>query len=212
MANMRLKLNLRGMALKYDSYTWGGIDWGEPAAVGNNINYLTAMDDRISFLSDTHCYASRYQRQLQEPQAETVLWTDKYIYPLFLKPIMVLDGTVFGQLRYGLAIVPEGTGTITLTKMEITLKKIDSSGNETDLASTHTISPAWAHTTTTITYASFPFFFHVEDQKVNMQTNRLLFEVKPYGSTTLDSGGMVGNFYRATAINTNEQSMILPVV
>lgn len=198
------------MALLYNTYTWGGHNWGKPAASGNNISYLAAMDDRISLLSDLHHYANKQQRVITGASGETLLWTDKYIYPLFMKPIMVLDGTIFGQLRYGLKR-QSGSGTLSLSKIEITLKKIDNNGNETNLANTHTLSSiGWETDSISAIYKSFLFFFHVENQELKMLTNRIMFEVKPYG--TVSGGDTVAHFFRSSNINTNEQSMIIPVV
>ena len=201
MTSMRLRKRLQGFKFGYTVYSFGGTDWT-----------LILIDNSITLNSYTEY---TYKETISSPGSgannEAVLITDKFLFPHIIKPVAIVDGTLFGQLKYGMYINQcYADKNIKLTKIEVTLKKIDSDGNETDLASTHTVNANWNETECVEEHiASFLFFFHITDKKIQSD-ERLLLEVKPYGESVLGAGG--GHYYRYALKNSDDQSIDIPIV
>lgn len=212
MTNMRLKIDLRGLTLQYDAYTFGGIDWGFGQDLVNYMNNLIMFDARLTLNADAAINKEILVRVLTGVEAEQLLWTDKFIYPFFIKPMIIVDGVILGQLRYGMEVLELGGTSMELTYINIFLKKIDTNGNETTLGTT-TIRPnrlIWT-SQICIQYTTYPFFFYVSNKEIDMTKERILLVTEIYGRSNL-AGGQDGRFLRMCDVNTTEQNVIIPIV
>lgn len=195
---MRLRLALRGYSFKYTIYEWASQNWTQ-----------VFLDNRYTLQSEAQIYDSDtvVHKSPGSSGTDELVHTDKFLYPLILKPIMVLDGTIFGNLRY-LIYITTGTGSFTFTKIEIKLKSVDSSNNETDLTDVFTINCNWAATTTQTT-KDYPFFLSIHNKKV-ATNERLILETKLYATWNLtDIGAYIDRWCDK---NTDHHSIEIPIV
>lgn len=148
--------------------------------------------------------------------SETLIATLRYIYPLILKPIAVIDGTVKGSTKIGLRMFTAGDdGYVWLTKLTVSLLKIDQNANETVLGTVtqdFEVVPDWyiGASGSTIVWHAFPFFFDVKNEKIDYN-DRLILEIKPYGKT-VDITTDHARFYVAAAVEADNQYVDVPIV
>lgn len=222
MSVMRMRLKLRGIHLR-DSTTILG-----DTAIDLRYIYNFADASYNMILFDTgFSLDAAYTTDEEEifiggnftETSETLILTLRYIYPLILKPIAVIDGTVKGSTKIGLRMYGgDDDGYVFLTKIIVSLLKIDQNANETVLGTvTQDFKPgfgAWISTigtdSSTTVWHAFPFFFDVKNEKIDYN-DRLILEIKPYGIT----GGLTtdhARFYIAAAVEADNQYIDVPIV
>lgn len=219
MSIMRMRLKLRGIVLRDSSTSLGSIIIA-PRYIFNfaNVDYYKILFD-TGFSLD-----AAYTTDDEEiwvggeftAATETLITTERFIYPLILKPIAVIDGTVKGSTKIGLKkFTDTDDGYVILSKLIVSLIKIDQDANETVLGTvtqTFFIDPVWTINTdsTTIVWHAFPYFFDVKNEKINFN-DRLILEIKPYGFT-INLTEDHARFYMAAAVEADNQYIDVPIV
>lgn len=227
MTSMRLRLKLRGVSLynntdvggasvtdKREIFSFGGLDWH------------TLLFDPNFPLDET--YATEQTKHGMDDLAshsETLLeglpgCTWKYLYPNVIKPIMIIDGTVRGAVKFGFEILgTTGSWEAWTTKLEIFLKEIDSDGNEIIIGSTtQDYKPGflgWVSILGTESSVekifSLPFFFDVNNYKL-IGTSRLEYIINLYGQMTNNLLTEWGRWHLYDAVNTDNTFIDIPIV
>lgn len=150
--------------------------------------------------------------------SESLITTERFIFPLIYKPLAIIDGTVRGSSKIGFESYG-GVCEVWLTKIIFSLIKIDSDANETVLGTVTQEFPdesvlelpsTIGNDTTTIVWHAFPYFFDVKNQKIDYN-GRLILEIKPYGIIT-NLGADHGRFYFAAAVDADNQYIDIPMV
>ena len=202
MTSMRLRLKLRGLRLLDPTYTWAG--------EGRTCIFV---EDSITLLSSLHYREYIHHTSGSIPGTETLILTDEIIFPNIVKPIAIIDGTVRGQLKYKYYIDPDistPSGKLWITKIVITLFKVDSDNNETEITS-YTVQIDVYTEATTEQELAFLYFFHVNNEKL-LSTERLMMKFALYGKHTDKTNTPYGHYYSMATINTDERSIDIPIV
>lgn len=188
MTTIRRRLQLHPLYFKYNIYNFGGND------------YAKALMDFTLDSSDTYYYT--YTENTSTAVSEELIREDIYIYPLHIKAVAILDGTIKGRIKYAI-----GWGA-KITKFIIKISKINSDGDETTLKE-HTQDINVTETTADYVNYSFPYFFNIENKEIKSD-ERILLSVKVYGYDT--NGGTCAYFKKIYAIGTDNQLIDIPVV
>jgi len=223
MSIMRMRLKMRGIYLE-DSTT---IDiLGYTAIFPRYIFHFPTDASHNKILFDTgFSLDSIYTTDVIEKRvywgslgtSETLITTERFIYPLILKPIAVIDGTVRGSTKIGLRMtLGNDDGSVWLTKLIVSLIKIDQNANETVLGTVTQDFKTVAAPSTIGTDSSenvwhaFPYFFDVKNEKLDYN-DRLILEIKPYG-LVLDLTTDNVRFYFAAEVDEDNQYVDVPIV
>lgn len=198
---MRSKVKLTGCEYREHFYNWGGVDW-----------YTLFYDPRYTIAS-TVWTRDGLNIIHGADSSGSGTYTDKFLYPLVLKPKMVLDGTIFGNRRYAIKIYHNSAVDpyyMRLDKIEIQLKALNYDTTERNLTDLVTVNTNWEVSDTSSTSAAFPFFMSINNEKITTN-ERLLLETKIYCSWVI---GMNDDVYiaRRTHKNTEDVMINIPLI
>lgn len=220
MSIMRMRLKLRGIYICNEVNVDGGqLTFNRPIFTFAEADYYKILFDAGFSLDATHTtdQTENWVGGEFEEITESLITTERFIYPLVIKPIAVIDGTVKGSTKIGLKSFGAACEAW-LTKMIVSLIKIDSDANETVLGTvTQDFKPGFGdwpskigNETVTIIWVAFPYFFDVRNKKIDYD-DRLVLEIKPYGIIT-NLGADHGRYYFDAAVDEDNQYIDIPIV
>ena len=178
MTNMRLRLKYKGMEFKHPYYFWAGEEWCE-----------VLLDSDLSIGGLPYIFSDPGIFLGYSYKKESLLCTERFLFPLGKKSIMVLDGAIYGSVRFRLSYTEEfgdcyNDDTIYISKLGLLLKTITAEGIEKKIAEgeahSYIILRPAAHTYSKKFTVDVPYSFNVKTKKVHYG-ERLLLEMRIYG-------------------------------